>query len=303
MKKQFRDFESAREFVRNLRLRSNAEWRKYWKSHNKPDNIPAAPERTYKNEWKGWGDFLGTGNVYEKKWRSFEDARKFAHTLELNTINEWVKFTQSNRRPEDIPVHPERAYKNEFQGMGDFLGTGKTRNFRPYKEAREFVRSLKLKGQKEWKEYCKSENRPNDIPSSPREVYKKDFKGFGDWLGTGNISNRNRAYRPFKEAREFTQSLNFKSRKDWEKYSKSGQKPEDIPFVPRRTYKNEFKGWGDWLGTGNIADKDRVYRPFKEAREFVRSLNLKGQKEWKEYCKSGNKPDDIPSNPWNTYKE
>ena len=242
MKKQFRDFEEAREFIRSLGLKSNAEWRTYWKSHSKPDYIPAAPERTYKNEWKGWGDFLGTHNIHEKKWRSFEDARKFAHTLELNTLNEWTKFTQSNRRPDDIPVHPERTYKNEW-------------------------------------------------------------KGSGDWLGTGTVASKDRVYRPFKEAREFAQSLNFKSRKDWEKYSKSGQKPEDIPFLPRRNYKNEWKGWGDWLGTGNIADKDRVYRPFNEAREFVRTLNLKGQREWNDYCKSGNKPDDIPSNPWNTYKE
>ena len=43
--------------------------------------------------------------------------------------------------------------------------------------------------------------------------------------------------------------------------------------------------------------------PFEEAREFVRSLGLNGIKEWTEYCKSGNKPDDIPSAPWNVYKE
>jgi hypothetical protein len=42
--------------------------------------------------------------------------------------------------------------------------------------------------------------------------------------------------------------------------------------------------------------------PFEEAREFVRELNLKGQKEWNEYCKSGNKPDNIPANPNRTYK-
>ena len=45
------------------------------------------------------------------------------------------------------------------------------------------------------------------------------------------------------------------------------------------------------------------FRSFESAREFVRSLNLKNQKEWLEYCKSGNKPDDIPSNPWKTYKK
>jgi hypothetical protein len=177
MKKQFRDFESAREFVRSLGLRSNNEWRMYWKSHNKPDYIPAAPERTYKKEWNGWGDFLGTDNVYEKKWRSFEDARKFAHTLEFNTIREWTKFTQSNRRPDDIPVHPERSYKKEWKGYGDWLGTGniadKDRVYRPFNEARDFVRALNLKGQKAWFEYCKSGNKPNDIPSNPWNTYKQ----------------------------------------------------------------------------------------------------------------------------------
>ena len=47
----------------------------------------------------------------------------------------------------------------------------------------------------------------------------------------------------------------------------------------------------------------KKFRDFESAREFARSLNLKRQKEWLEYCKSGNKPDDIPSAPWNTYKE
>ena len=35
----------------------------------------------------------------------------------------------------------------------------------------------------------------------------------------------------------------------------------------------------------------------------ARNLGIKNNKEWKKYCKSGDKPDDIPANPWNTYKE
>ena len=45
------------------------------------------------------------------------------------------------------------------------------------------------------------------------------------------------------------------------------------------------------------------FRDFESAREFAISLNLKGQKEWFEYCKSGDKPDDIPQAPWKVYKE
>ena len=47
----------------------------------------------------------------------------------------------------------------------------------------------------------------------------------------------------------------------------------------------------------------KKFRDFESAREFVRSLHLKGNKEWREYCKSGKKPDNIPSNPNWVYKE
>jgi hypothetical protein len=107
-------------------------------------------------------------------------------------------------------------------------------------------------------------------------------------------------FRDFQSAREFVISLNLKSQKEWQKYCKSGDKPNDIPAGPPRAYKNEFKGYGDWLGTGNVHKKQ--FRDFQSAREFVRALNLKGEKEWKEYCKLGNKPDDIPITPWSTYK-
>ena len=50
----------------------------------------------------------------------------------------------------------------------------------------------------------------------------------------------------------------------------------------------------------------KVWKPFEEAREFARSLQLKGKEEWHQYCKSGKdgipKPDDIPSAPWKIYK-
>jgi hypothetical protein len=43
----------------------------------------------------------------------------------------------------------------------------------------------------------------------------------------------------------------FKNQKEWRDYCKSGQKPEDIPSNPDKTYKQEgWKGFGDWLGTG-----------------------------------------------------
>jgi hypothetical protein len=308
--KKFRDFESARDFVRSLGLQRQKEWNDYCKSGDKPDNIPAKPERTYKKEWKGTGDWLGTGRVanFNKQYRPFKDAREFVRSLGLKGVVKWIEYCKSGNKPDDIPVKPERTYKNEWKSYGDWLGTGRIANqnktYRPFKEAREFVHSLNLEGTQEWFEYCKSEDKPEDIPVSPIRTYKNEWKSYGDWLGTGTIASQNKQFHPFKDARDFVRSLGLKGDREWRNYCTSGNKPDDIPSAPERIYKNKgYLDLGDWLGTGTIAPKNMEFRPFKEAREFVRKLGLKNQKEWGEYCKSGNKPDDIPTNPWNVYKE
>jgi adenylate cyclase class IV len=307
--KVYRSFEDAREFVRALNLKSTKEWQEYCKSGNKPDDIPTAPNGTYKKDYKGWGDFLGTENIasQDKIFRSFEEAREFVRKLGLKNQKEWLEYCKSGDKPDDIPSNPNATYKKEWKGFGDWTGTGNIAAFnkvyRSFESAREFVRKLGLKNQKEWKEYCKSGDKPDDIPANPNATYKKDFKGMGDWLGTGSIAPQDREYRPYKEAREFVRSLGLKTANEWKEYCNSGNKPDDIPSNPNGTYKKEWKGFGDWIGTGRIADRDKIFRSFEDAREFVRKLGLKSNREWKEYCKSGNKPDDIPSNPWNTYKK
>ncbi|MDP7663897.1 MAG: hypothetical protein QF451_11670, partial [Nitrospinota bacterium] len=104
----------------------------------------------------------------------------------------------------------------------------------------------------------------------------------------------------------FARSLNLKKQDEWLAYTKSGNLPADIPAYPNQTYKD--KGWisrGDWLGTGTVANKLKSleYFPFKKARTFARSLNLKNGVEWNAYTKSGELPADIPAYPNQTYKD
>jgi hypothetical protein len=111
-------------------------------------------------------------------------------------------------------------------------------------------------------------------------------------------------YKSFEDAREFVHKLKLKSQKEWNDYCKSGQKPDDIPAKPSRTYKqNGWKTWGDWLGSGSVSSHLREYKSFDEVRDFVHKLQLKSLKEWKKYCKSGHKPEDIPAAPQSTYKQ
>ena len=150
-----------------------------------------------------------------------------------------------------VEINPSPAVLRQFEEARKYASFP----FLPFEEAREFVRSLGLKSSIEWSEYCKSGKRPNNIPSAPSKVYKnKGWKGMGDWLGTGRIADQFKVYRPFKEARKFARSLGLKNAGEWQEYSKSEDKPDDIPSRPSRTYKN--KGWisyPDWLGYEIIA--------------------------------------------------
>ena len=51
----------------------------------------------------------------------------------------------------------------------EFAKTG----YLPLKDAKDFVRELKLKSPKEWDEYVKSGKKPDNIPSNPSSFYKK----------------------------------------------------------------------------------------------------------------------------------
>ena len=67
------------------------------------------------------------------------------------------------------------------------------------------------------------------------------------------ITNHEKNYRPYKEARAYVRKLNLKSHKEWILYRQNKlkgfeKKPNDIPAGPHNTYKNEWKDWGDWLG-------------------------------------------------------
>jgi len=246
-------------------------------------------------------------SISKLSWRQFEEARAFVHSLNLKSIAEWRKYCEAYDLSSDIPVRPDYVYRDSgWKSWGDWLGTGfvayRLREHRPFEEARAFVHKLNLKNTGEWNQYCRSGDKPDDIPTNPGRTYKDSgWKNWWDWLG--NIIPSLREYKSFEEARAFVLSLNLKNAGEWRKYCKSGKKPNDIPPLPQNKYKNSgWKGMGDWLGTGNIQPQLMEFRSFNEARAFVQKLNLKSMAEWKQYCKSGQRPDDIPANPNQQYQ-
>ena len=252
--KVYRDFSKARDFVKKLNIKNREEWKRYCKSGNKPIDIPTNAYQTYRNKgWLGWGDWLGTGRVQDqlKVFKPFKEAREFVHTLKFLKQKDWIIYCKSGKRPADIPRNPDDIYKGEgWINWNDWLGAGPigsrfiSNNCLDYEGAKLLVHSLRLYTQKEWRTYCRSGKKPNNIPANPPAVYKNNgWRSWRDWLGT-TLEPKKSSFLPFNKAREYVLNKRIRSKTEWFEFCKSGLKPLNIPVNPAATYKN--KGWVNW---------------------------------------------------------
>lgn len=120
------EFHEARELVRGEAIGSREQFFKWYKANN-PARIPKRPDRAYKHEFKGWNDFLGNNNPFpcvKKSFRSYKEARQFAHTLNLKNKAQWIAYAKDGDKPVDIPSRPDIAYQKtgEWFSWKEFLG-------------------------------------------------------------------------------------------------------------------------------------------------------------------------------------
>ncbi len=127
--------------------------------------------------------------------------------------------------------------------------------FLSFEEARAIVRS---KGFQSRDEFTGWEDRPSNIPGDPSKVYAKSgWRSWGDWLGTGTISTRDREFLRFEEARAIVRSKGFQN---VDEYNAWKDRPLNIPSNPWKTYAGSgWLGSGDWLGVHNIWRKSSIF--------------------------------------------
>ena len=121
-------FLEAKKKVQNLKLKGQAEWRKYCTSGRKPINIPSNPHSIYANDgWIGYGDWLGTNTIRTRdiQFSTYNDAIQKIHLLKLSSRAEytlWWRETGKNLEPK-LPAKPYNTYKNKgWISWKDFLG-------------------------------------------------------------------------------------------------------------------------------------------------------------------------------------
>jgi hypothetical protein len=209
--------------------------------------------------WVSWSDWLGNGKE-RVAWKSFTEGRALVRGQGLETQREWYAWSKSGQRPSDIPGRPDETYHDAgWISWNDWLGKGKERvAWRSFTEGRALVRGLGLKGVKGWYEWSKSEQRPSDIPGRPDETYHDDgWISWPDWLGFEGRAPPG-SMLPFAVGRAYVRKLKLRNQREWKEWSKSGQRPSNIPTTPNRTYRND--GWisyPDWLGYGSAGGAAR----------------------------------------------
>ena len=240
------------------------------------------------------------------KWRNFDEARKYARSLGLKSLDQWKEFCDSSKKPSDIPKFPDQPYKDKgWNGIGDWLGYDShlDRKIVDIEKAREIVKVKRIKSMNQYREFEKN-NKHLLLPASPSVFYKDNgWESFGHFFSTGRVANYKKNYRKFEEARKYARGLKLSSAGAWRKHCKEKTIPNDISKSPHNTYKNKgWVSWGDWLGTNNIADGTQEWASYEVSKAFAVNNNVKSKKDWNDFKNINKLPNNIPKNPYGVYK-
>ena len=246
-------FKEAKVLARKYRFACAREYRTWAVSGERPLGLPSSPDRVYcKTGWAGWRDWLGTGIRRQPRGviLSFEQAREMTRQMGFRSGRDWRRWAASEARPMDIPSCPNLTYvARGWNGWGDWLGPTHRSSpvFRPFAEARVYVRGLGFKTWKEWKVWASTDARPRDIPKSPRKVYCAEWCGSQDWFGGGR-QNCAKSFLSFEEARAWARGQRIRTSCDWAKMACTPARQRNVPCDPRKKYPDQWNGWDDWLG-------------------------------------------------------
>jgi hypothetical protein len=118
---------------------------------------------------------------------------------------------------------------------------------------------------------------------------------WGQFFGTNSVAPRKRIFRTFTEARSYVRKQGLRGHDDWRAWLAAGNRPDDIPSVPDRTYRSQgWISWRDFFGTPKIDPVRIRRRRFAAGRAFVHRLGLRTRGEFLRAKRDGRIPKDIP---------
>ncbi|QIR16426.1 hypothetical protein [Shewanella aestuarii] len=128
--------------------------------------LPSQPLVFYKEDWKGWDEF--TGVKHKELDIDIKTLQTLAEHLNLHTRSEWEQAIKENMLGVPISINKIKGFSN----WSNFLSKSEYISF---KELLVFTRSLSIKTQMDWREWCKKNSRPDRVPFNLRKIYYDDY--------------------------------------------------------------------------------------------------------------------------------
>ena len=226
----------------------------------------------------------------KKNYYSFDVAKKKVKQLKFNNRQDFQNYYKKIKDPL-MPMWPNSTYKNlGWVSWSSFLNNNtistKLKKFISFEEAKKLLRKLKIKS---YEDYFKVYSKYN-LPRSPVNVYKKKYKGWNDFVGTGSFYNYDQAKKILSK---------FKLRNMWEYQkllSQNDNLRERLPKTPGGVYlkTGEWKGWPDFLnkeGFYNIQEAKNIVQKFN----FSSAFKMEKEFDFQKFPK-------MPKNPKGYYK-
>lgn len=175
-----------------------------------------------------------------KNFLNYSACRTLVVALGLTSMQDWIAWAKSGNRPADVPSNPWNVYKDELASMtppqkfniNEFIGCKLPRKARVKKDGE--VKAVKAP------KTPKAVKAPKtvDAPVADAPVDVPDTSGLT----------------PFEIAKTAIQAMKLTSREAFYDLKRKNMLPAGVPRNPDTTFKNDWKGWGDFLGnTGNTA--------------------------------------------------
>ena len=117
---RFWSFSKARAWARGLKLKTARDWLQYVQYETFPNHIPKSPNSVYKDEWRGYNDWLGKDEGETRLFVGYNEAKSI---LKNNNINSRAAyFNLSNIKNYQLPKSPHIVYKDRgWKGWAEYL--------------------------------------------------------------------------------------------------------------------------------------------------------------------------------------
>ena len=251
---------------------------------------------------------------------NYQDSSNYIKKLENSpkSYGEWIKFSNTDKRPHYIPSNPQRKFKDVWKengGWGGFLGTNRTSDnekvYPPYQEVKKGVQKYNFKSMREYFEFWDKGEFPN-YPKSIINTYRGEYVDASEFLGIKMTRSKRRKYGTYDEHQEFAKKNKLTSKKEWDNFYTNNDVPLSINSNPWRFFKDVWKEKGGTIGffqSGHL--KNRIkggYVSYKECTEICRKNGIRSQTQYNEFFASSydllkRQKTRIPANPEDWYKK